>query len=200
MRRAICIRLIVCLLALAEPAVALAGPFEDGEAAYNKGDYAQALKWYSLAVEQGNPRAQSNLGWMYANGRGVPKNDNQAVKLYRLAAERGFAKAQYNLGWMYANGRGVPKNDNQAVKLYRLAAEQGDAVAQGNLGVMYAEGRGVPEDDVLAYLWYNLAATGASDQNTREKAAENRETLAERMTPAQITEAQRLSREWKPKT
>ena len=200
MGRAICIRLIVCLLALAEPAVALAGPFEDGEAAYNKGDYAQALKWYSLAAEKGNPRAQSNLGNMYYYGRGVPKDYAEAVKWYRLAVEQGDARAQSNLGFMYANGQGVLQDDNQAAKWYSLAAEQGDAGAQNNLGGMYAEGQGVPKNDVLAYMWFNLAIAGVSDPKVREKVIENREYLAKRMIPAQITEAQRLAREWKPKT
>ena len=51
-------------------------------------DYAEALKWYRLAAEQGNANAQDNLGVMYANGHGVPQDDAEAVKWYRLAADR----------------------------------------------------------------------------------------------------------------
>ena len=110
------------------------------------------------AAEQGEAIAQSNLGVMYATGRGVPQDDAEAVRWYRLAAEQGDAIAQLNLGVMYATGRGVPQDDAEAVRWYRLAAEQGDARAQLNLGFMYATGRGVPQDDAEAVRWYRLAA------------------------------------------
>ena len=60
------------------------------------------MRWYRLAAEQGDATAQSNLGVMYGNGRGVLKNEAEAVRWYRLAAEQGDATAQFNLGFMYA--------------------------------------------------------------------------------------------------
>ena len=70
-------------------------------------------------------------------------------------------------------------------------AVQGDADAQYNLGYMYYNSEGVPEDYVLAYMWFNLAAAqGAED------AVGNRDFVAGLMTPADISEAQRLAREW----
>ncbi len=85
------------------------------------------------------------------------------------------------------------------MKWYRKAAEQGNDSAQFNLGVMYTKGRGVPQDYVQAHMWYNLAAAGSPPGEDRDSAAKNRDIVAERMTPAQIAEAQRLAREWKPK-
>ena len=64
-------------------------------------DYAEAVKWYRLAAEQGHAKAQYNLGLMYDNGEGVPQDYAEAVKWYRLAAEQGDAAAQTNLGCMY---------------------------------------------------------------------------------------------------
>ena len=64
-------------------------------------DYAEAVKWYRLAAEQGDAVAQYNLGVMYDNGQGVPQDYAEAVKWYRLAAEQGYAHAQRNLGVMY---------------------------------------------------------------------------------------------------
>ncbi len=64
---------------------------------------------YRLAAEQGDASAQFSLGFMYANGYGVPKDDQAAVQWYRLAEEQGHAKAQSNLGVMYEKGRGVPQ-------------------------------------------------------------------------------------------
>jgi len=59
---------------------------------------------------------------------------------------------------------------------------------------MYSEGKGVTQDYVQAHKWFNISAAGG-DRTARE----NREILARRMAPAQINEAQRLAREWKPK-
>ena len=90
-----------------------------------------------LSPSRAMPVPEYNLGRMYANGEGVPKDFVEAVKWYRLAAEQGVAYAQYNLGYMYSSGEGVPKDFVEAVKWYRLAAEQGVAYAQYNLGLMY---------------------------------------------------------------
>ena len=151
--------LLVMLVCAAGPAVA--GPREDREAAvtaYEKGDYATALR------------------------------------LSRSLANQGSAVAQWILGIMYANGQGVPQDYAAAASWYRKAAEQGQAGAQNNLGKMYATGQGVPQDYVLAHMWWNLAA----DQGDAV-AFKKRDNVATKMTPAQIAEAQKLAREWKPK-
>ncbi len=95
---------------------------------------------------------------------------------------------------MYRIGDGVPKDAVQALSWYRKAAEQGDASAQSSLGAMYIIGEGVPKDFVTAYMWRNLAAAQG-----HEIAKKARDTLESSMTPAQIAEAQKLSREWQPK-
>ena len=112
--------LLILFVCAAGPAVA--GPFEDGVAAHDKGDYAAALR------------------------------------------------------------------------LWRPIAEQGDASAQYNLGQMYRNGQGVPQDYIQAHMWFNLA-TAQNDAN----AAKNRDIVAAKMAPAQIAEAQKMAREWKPK-
>jgi TPR repeat protein len=94
---------------------------------------------------------------------------------------------------MYGSGRGVPQNYVQAAKWVRAAAEQGNAEAQGLLGTLYGSGQGVPKDYVSAYMWLNLAAA----QGEKE-AAKLRDMAATTITPAQIAEAQKLAREWKP--
>ena len=111
----------------------------------------------------------------------------------------GHAGAQFNLGIMYSKGRGVPQDYAEAVKWSRKAADQGHAGAQFNLGVMYHNGWGVPQDYVEAHMWYNLAASRFPAGEARDRFAKARDDLAARMTPAQIAEAQRLAREWKPK-
>ena len=67
-------------------------------------DYARALVWYRKSAEQGDAFAQTGLGVMYANGRGVAQDDAQAFVWFRKAAEQGDAEAQGSLGAMYATG------------------------------------------------------------------------------------------------
>jgi len=113
---------------------------------------------------------------------------------FRKAAEQGNAEAQLQLGGIYYYANGVTRDVAEAAKWYRLAAEQGYAEAQHGLGDCYYNGKGVPQDEVLAYMWYNLAAASGF-----ETAKSLRELISVRMTPEQIAEAQKLSREWKPK-
>ena len=117
-----------------------------------------------------------------------------AAKWYRLAALQGDVDAQFDLGDSYATGEGVALDHAEAVKWWHKAAEQGHAPAQYNLGLIYTNGRMAARDYVLAHMWYSLAATQGDDI-----AADERNELARNMIPAEIAEAQRLAREWKPK-
>jgi len=98
--------------------------FQRGERLYGAGTHAEAVIWYRRAAEQGHVAAQVNLGFMYADGEGVPQDDVEAVRWYRLAADQGFAAAQFNLGVKYATGRGVPQDDVQAHMWFNLAASR----------------------------------------------------------------------------
>ncbi len=149
-------RSVVIVLILA--ATCVSGCFGHGMEAYNRGDYKTAFYEFQLLAELGNAGAQYNLGYMYANGEGVPEDNSQALFWYRKAAEKGHASAQNNLGIMYDNGQGVPEDNSQAVFWYQKAAEQGNPLAQSNLGNMYARGEGVPEDDNLAVFWFRKSA------------------------------------------
>ncbi len=173
--------------------------WDEGVAAAKRGDYATALREWRPLAKQGDAAAQNNLGVMYKMGLGVPQDYAEAVRWHRKAAEQGDAIAQNNLGVMYAKGQGVPQDDAEAVKWFRKAAEQGYAGAQFNLGFMYYNGRGVPQDYAQAHMWYNLAASRLPTGEDRGIAAKNRDIVAKRLTPAQISEAQKLAREWKPK-
>ncbi len=86
-----------------------------------------------------------------------------------------------------------------ALREFRPLAEQGVAEAQYNLGQMYRRGHGVPRDYAKAHLWFNLAASGSPPGEGRDRAARSRDKVAERMTPAQVAEAQKLAQEWESK-
>jgi uncharacterized protein len=150
--------LAVCLLTQ----TAVAGAFEDGKVAYQRKNYPKALQ------------------------------------LFRPLAEQGDAGPQHFLGFMYANGQGLPQDFTEALKWYQLAADQGNAGAQNNLGLMYLKGNSVPQDYVQAHVWFSLAVTSLSVSETgmRGSAIHQRDAVAKKMAPAQITEAERLAREW----
>jgi len=76
---------------------ALAGPWEDGMAAYNRGDYVPAIRLFRPLAEKGNPKAQSVLGVMYRRGQGVARNSAHAFVWFSRAAARGDAKAKTEL-------------------------------------------------------------------------------------------------------
>jgi TPR repeat protein len=92
---------------------------------------------------------------------------------------------------MYYKGDGVEKDSHEARKWWTLAAQQGYARAQYALGLMYAAGLDVSQDYVTAHKWWTLAAA-QGDEDARKA----RDEVAQLMTPDQITEAQRLAREW----
>ncbi len=129
-------------LGAGETRVAAEQGLADARDAYMSGDYATAFRLLRPLAEQGHAGAQSNLGSMYHDGRGVAQDDAEAVKWYQLAAEQGHASAQTFLGNMYEYGQGVSQDYAEALKWFRLAAEQGDADAQYSLGAMYDNGLG----------------------------------------------------------
>ena len=123
-----------------------------------KQDYVEAVKWFRQAAEQGNARAQCNLGWCYEAGKGVTQSWEEAVKWYQKSAEQGNARAQNNLGWCYQYGKGLTQNSTEAVKWYRKSAEQGYVDAQFNLGWCYQYGKGVTQSWEEAVKWYQKSA------------------------------------------
>jgi uncharacterized protein len=125
-----------------------------------------------------------------------------SVEIWRRYAEQGNAEAQTLLGAMFWSGEGVPRDHHEAAKWYLRAAEQGYARAQNNIGFMYGFGEGVPPpDDIQAYKWLSLAIERYTVKNADrlDQAIKDQATLKARMTPAQIAEAERQVREWKPK-
>ena len=126
-----------------------------------------------------------------------------AVRIWKVWADKGNAEARTLLGAMYWSGEGVPRNHTEAARLYRLAADQGYARAQNDLGFMYGFGEGIPpHNDVEAYKWLTLAIKGytSKNQDRLDQAIKDKATLARRMTPAQIAEAERRARAWKATT
>ena len=94
----------------------------------------EGVRYIRMAAERGYAKAQSDMGSMYSNGEGVPRDMKKAFDLYMQAAVQGFARAQCNVGNAYNYGEGVDKDVNQSFIWYKKAADQGNTNAQYNLG------------------------------------------------------------------
>jgi hypothetical protein len=117
-------RLLIILpfIVLLGSATCFAGDYEDGWAAHKRGDYKTALPLFTRAANKGNALAQTTLGLLYYNGRGVSQDYEQAIMWLRKAADQGQSGAQLLLGEMYEQGKGSPQNYAEAYKWYSLAA------------------------------------------------------------------------------
>jgi TPR repeat protein len=93
-----------------------------GVAAFKRQDYVAASRNFIPLAERGDASAQSYLGFMFENGRGVPQNYTEAAMWYRRAAEQGDSLAQYSLGLLYDKGFGVPRDIVEAGKWLNLSA------------------------------------------------------------------------------
>ena len=117
-----------------------------------------AIKWWTLAAENGSLWAQHRMGWCYFDGSGVEKNHAEAIKWFSRAAEQDEPWSQYRLGLCYQGGEGVEKDDRKAFECFNKAAEQGIDKAQFETGKCYEQGCGVSRDADKAKYWYIKAA------------------------------------------
>jgi hypothetical protein len=85
-------------------------------------DDAYSVDYFSKAAALDFPPALSELGFMYAAGRGVPKDLSIAFKCYLRAAKLGYARAMDTVGYLYKSGEGVPRNYIEAYRWSSLAA------------------------------------------------------------------------------
>jgi TPR repeat protein len=103
------------LILIAWAGTAWAG-MEEGLAAYHRGDHGAALGQWGPLAQQGNAKAQYNIGLLYTNGQGVAADQAEAFTWYRKAAEQGLAQAEFAVGVIYATGRGVAQDHGAAAQ------------------------------------------------------------------------------------
>jgi TPR repeat protein len=147
-------------------------------------------------AKAGDLAAQIDVGKAYLSGLGVSPDLDEAEKWFRRAADHDSSTAQFHLGMICeekSHGGKFPQFQEEAVKWWSKAAEQGNRQACWKLGQAYAEGTGVVKDDVQAYKWLSLALTRFGTEGARW----DLENISKRMTPDQISAAQKLSAEFK---
>ena len=169
---------------------ALAGPLEDGVAAYKKRNYETAMKLLKPLADEGNAVAQEHVGRMVERGKTVPADFRVALDWYQKAADQGDALAQGHVGRIYRTGffNGRPDYGN-ALKYYRESAAKNVAIAQLGLGSMYKAGEGVPESETEAVAWFRKAAAQGDAAAQMNLASMYRYGKG---VPKDIKEAQRL--------
>lgn len=127
----------ICRLPLVFPLILLlAGPVSaeekevvqrhnDGQEAYDRGDYAKALGFLQPLAENGYAESQYTLARMYWHGRAVVRSASQGARWFRLAAQQGHADAKNAIGIAYSEGLGVPQDLVLAYMWFSLAAADG---------------------------------------------------------------------------
>lgn len=95
--------------------------------AYDRANYATALKIWLPQAQEGDPEAQTYVGEIYEKGLGIQADYILAAAWYRKAAAQGFSRAMINLGYLYESGLGVEANVVEAMNWYRKASGLSDA-------------------------------------------------------------------------
>ena len=175
----------------------VAAEFDDAAEAYARGRYDTALAEWQQLAEAGNASAAFRLGEMYRDAKGMRWPDFERAALWlRVAAAHGDADAAYALGRLHYEGFLVPRDTREMRAALAEAARLGHARALLTLGVIYEYGLDDIEVDLTQALkWYELAAArGVAELDA--KIAKLIRRVREKMTDAQITEAQRLASAW----
>ena len=174
---------------IALPAMA---DFQEGGDAYKNGDYETAAREFLPLAKKGDHRAMYALGSMYAAGHGVPRDLDESRRWFSKAARYGRPDAQYKLGLIYARGLGVKPDPRRAINWFGKSARQGYGLSQYQVGLMYRQGEGVGQNNIKAYAWLQTAAGNAVPE-----AQSLLEQITAELTPEELAEANKLSREYR---
>ncbi len=123
---------------------------------------SQALPVLERACELRSGSGCATLGFLYATGKSVTKDDKKATALYRKSCELGDAQGCYNAGLMADSGRGTKEDAAKAAADYEKACDLGSSTGCTNLGFLYERGRGVKEDRARAVALYQRGCDGSS--------------------------------------
>ena len=165
----------------------------NGVNAWSKSNYTLAHELLHPLSEQGSAVAQYIVGLMYFRGKIVVKDYKESIKFLNLSAEQGYTRAQHKLGNIYIGDLFGKPDFKKAIKWFRLASSKGYAPSQYFLATLYENGDGIKQDYVRAHMWFSLA----SDKNII--ARDERDRIARKMAPAQITDAQNMARDCEKK-
>jgi TPR repeat protein len=159
---------IILLLTLITTINLTANPFSQmrPNVGVAKSQTSQKYFYAKRAAEKGNARAQYDLGLMYANGNGVPKNEKLALMWFNRAAQNNFSKSSTVKKVVRTRVQApkglITKGTSQKFKFAKKAAAKGNSRAQFDLAMMYSKGEGVRKNEQLAFNFFHKAARNNS--------------------------------------
>lgn len=131
---------------------------ERGIELYNNERYTEAITSFQRAAKSGDVTAQTWLGIMYQQGKGVAKSTQIAMNMYNKAIAKNYAPAMIQLGNMYTEGDGVNKSPAKAFEIYKKAADLKSGEGLYIVGLCYENGIGVAKDSIKAFNYYYSAS------------------------------------------
>lgn len=179
----------------------------EGEAMYKKGQYPEAMAWWTEQAAKGDTESARRLGIEYMDGKwGVVERDFAKARQYHLqAAMAGERRSMMDLGTIHESGMGVPEDLVEASRWFEWSAKYGFAPAQNNIATLLETGDGGGTDVVEAYKWYILAALDAAatlklpKPNLDSPPADSAMgKLARKLTPAQRNDAKDRAKKFVP--
>jgi len=100
---------VLCIFSI-NPPIIFASNYSDGMNAMKNGNHEEAVKFFRIAAETGDARAQHCLGVMLNKGQGVKQNYEESFKWLNLAAKQGFLQAKLDLEILIYHKKGIPEN------------------------------------------------------------------------------------------
>jgi len=164
-----------------------------GVNAWSKGNYILAHDLLHPLSAEGNSVAQYIIGLMYFRGKVVEKDYKESMKFMNLSAKQGYFLAEHKLGSIYSGSLLGKPDYRKAIKWFRLSSGQGYAPSQYFLATLYEKGDGIKQDYIRAHMWFSLA----SEKNIIAK--DERDRIARKLSPSQITDSQNMARECEKK-
>ena len=141
------------------------------EAAYHAQAWAAALSHCTAEADSNSPSAQRTLGLLYAEGKGVERNERLAATHFTFAADVGDSIAALEMARRYELGKGVSIDPVQATRYYNLAANLGVREAYPIIARRYEEGAGAAPNPKQAAIWYEKAANAGDVPSMTKLAA-----------------------------
>jgi len=161
--------------------------YKNGQDAFEKENYQEAIDYYRKAADKGNYSAMANLAWYYRNGKGIAQNESKAMELYKKAADKGNINGMGYIGRSYYKDQNyqeamewfkkseekgsasacynigtyylvVSKDYNEALQWLKKAAQKGHSGSMNNIATMYYSGQGVSQNYQEAMKWFSKAA------------------------------------------
>ena len=180
-----------------------ADTFEDGQEAYTKRDWFNAIRILRPLAEQGNDNALVILGNMYSDGSGVKQDQKVALDHYKRAAAKGNTTAMTSIATMYAQGIGVEKDFKKSYDLFVKAANLGNPAAQIMVASIYVKGHpDLPDlkaDPMRSYAMFRVVERTAEKEQYKKVAEQFAKRLISELDTEQVLQAEEIAKNWKPK-